>query len=372
MQAGAIREQETCRKFICALESETQGEDETNSKHCKSQKVNKFFLKFSYRQYKNSDLDLSWARVAAAKHKWLDQWCVDALLYKLEAGDGSMTFNTFHNRGINFGRLWHEWPTLLHVNKMFRAALLHPQRHLYTDIGMTGTHVHIANFLAKSVGLTFDSGLDYLSTRDLKHQPLLDQSIDKTHVKQLWLSYSNMGKLAGWQRELRRKASNQTAEIAIELKKRLSTISKEVGVIAQKVLMHEPWASRYKGTLHKGTWEQRAAAKRSAWNGVMSSLEADIMKELESVVHRTTSAKVAMPSYDGLHVKHDSGALDFNALQLAWEQHSNNKWSYVFPVQAKAFSEHLPLWLPPMMELDEEAASLRAEVAQLRSQVAQS
>ena len=83
------------------------------SSRVKPKRVKKLKLKtFKFRRYFLSGLDLSWARKAAVLHPWEDQWTVDALMKKLEAGNGGMSFDTYHNKGQNFDRLQNVWPTL--------------------------------------------------------------------------------------------------------------------------------------------------------------------------------------------------------------------------------------------------------------------
>ena len=82
----------------------------------------------------------------------------------------------------------------------------------------------------------------------------------------------------------------------------------------------------------------------------MCTMEAEIMKELEDLVHTTTSARVVMPSYDGLLLHHSAGALDLSTLQLAWQDRCMAKWKYHFPISRKCFEEDLPEWLPLIMQ----------------------
>lgn len=80
-------------------------------------------VKFVCRRYKISVLDLAMARRAQEGHPWPDQCTIRALMRRLEAGNGSMEFKIHFYRGHGMGRLWPAWPTPLHVNRSFRAAL---------------------------------------------------------------------------------------------------------------------------------------------------------------------------------------------------------------------------------------------------------
>ena len=90
--------------------------------------------------------------------------------------------------------------------------------------------------------------------------------------------------------------------------------------------------------------------RRSAWNAVMCTMEAEVIKELEYIVHKTTSATVAMPSYDGLLLQHKAGALAMIPLTRAWREPCMAKWEYHFPISRKDFEEDLPKWIPILMQ----------------------
>ena len=74
------------------------------------------------------------------------------------------------------------------------------------------------------------------------------------------------------------------------------------------------------------------------------------MKELEDVVHTMTDAKVCMPSYDGLLLKHAPDSLDMDELKHAWQHRCMGKWGYHFPIKRKDYMEDLPSWLPRIVD----------------------
>ena len=87
-----------------------------------------------------------------------------------------------------------------------------------------------------------------------------------------------------------------------------------------------------------------AALLSSAWNTVLAGIEAQLMKELELVIHECSTGRVCMPSYDGLLVRHSGGDFSFADVVAAWREHSLAKYKFYLPIVAKDWAKEVPLW----------------------------
>ena len=271
----------------------------------------------------------------------------------LESGGGSMSFDTFHHHGESVGRLWSAWPTPLHVNRSFRACLFYPQKECWTDLDMESAHNHIAQHLALTVGVSVHELQAYLSTRDAKHRPLLEQGVQKREVKQLWLSLLNLGSVAGWKRQLREKYGCPDVRVPDDLNQHLSAFKREIKNLVTEVLKRPPWDRAYEAARTRGGRQKTPqAVLRSAWHSVLATRESTLMSELEELIHAHTPARVRMPSYDGLLLAHPAGAFRCADVQARWQQHCSAKYGYIFPIAVKDFTGFVPRWLQAILALE--------------------
>ena len=301
--------------------------------------------RYVFKQYKISGLDLAMARRAQELHQWPDQCCVDALMRRLEAGSGGMQFSTHFHRQLYMGRLWSDWPTPLHVNRGFRAALFWPQKDQYTDLDMTSSHNHIAVYLGRGVGQATHGILAYLQARATWHEYLLQLGIAKREVKQLWVSLLNGGTLRGWQRNLQKQFGIPRVKIPAALHEHLLLFKRDAVALRSRLLLEERWKRIHEKVCSEAAssrLKQEAQLRRS-WNLVLGTMESQLMRELESIV-RSFGATVVMPSYDGMLLHHQS-PIDLKSAVAAWHKHCEDKYQYVFPVEDKSFEQDLPQWL---------------------------
>ena len=303
--------------------------------------------KYVFRRYQISGLDLTWARRAQELHQWPDQCCVDALMRRLEEGSGSMQFSTHFHRELYMGRLWSEWPTPLHVNRGFRAALFWPLRAQYKDVDMTGAHNHIAVYLGQTVGMSARGIAAYLGARSTWHGYLLEQGIGKAEVKQLWVSLLNGGTVAGWKRKLKTSFGLRAVDVPELLREHLALFRRDARALRGRLLGEGRWQRIHEQVCAAGGRLKKEALLRRAWSIVLGTMESQLMRELEDIA-ATFSATVAMPSYDGL-LLHHPGILDALGMFGSWEKHCQEKYGYVFPLEVKDFEKDLPRWLQLVM-----------------------
>ena len=192
--------------------------------------------RFAFRTYKISGLDIVLAETAADLHQWPDMYTVKKLLEILRESGGSMDVRTYHNHAEGFARLYMQWPTLLHVNRSVRAAILWPQREKYTDVDMKSAHNCICQYYGMKAGIPMTSLLAYLANKAHKHSELIDQGLDENVVKQLWISLLNSGTVNGWRLGLIQKYRGHSITISPKLLKDLSLFVAEVTKVRNHVL----------------------------------------------------------------------------------------------------------------------------------------
>lgn len=316
--------------------------------------------RFQFRSYKISGLDLAMARTAAQMHPWPDAYTVVALMKKLEENDGCLTVQTYHNRGHLLGRLLLQWPTLLHVNRAFRACILYPQRALYSDVDMSASHNHICQYVAQTHGLRLHSLPGYLASKDAKHLELTQQGLTKRDAKQLWLSLLNSGSVKGWRIGLVQKYGGHCVILSKELVAHLKAFRGEIAELRAIALSKEPWASRLQLKLDAGG--KAEACRRQLWNTVLTSMESELMRHLETLIGTGVGgqAEVCMPSYDGLLLKHKEGAVDWGVLFGAWGRLCDTRYGYRFPLEVKNFADEVPAWLLHLQNRPEEGVACSA------------
>ena len=308
------------------------------------------------REYSIKDLDLTWARQAQRLHVWEDQYCVDMLMSALEAGQGTLTFLTYFAHALNRGRLYLAWPTLLHVNKTFRAVLLYPQADCYSDLDMSNAHSNICQYLAVSCGLLVPALLAYIRDRHTLRKVLTEQGVNDEDSKRLWLSLLNSGSLKGWLFRLRQKAPHLAIKIPEHFKDHCAALQDQVGAVRSCILQKDPWCVFLTAMVARNAHSKKKKSKEQlrsgAWNCVLCTLETEIIAMLQVHIEEHSAARVVMPSYDGLLLQHAAKQFKWDdALQRQWRDVCMNKWGFEFPVEIKKYLEHMPKWLSEIIRL---------------------
>ena len=181
---------------------------------------------------------------------------------------------------------------------------------------------------------------------------LMDQGLSRRDTKQLWLSLLNSGSIHGWRHGLLKTyGGGLKISMSEALRSHLKKFREEVMCVRQRVLEDERWALRYQvlvnpGGRRKALGKERAC--RRLWNAALTTVEARVIRDLEKLVDGGAaggSAKVVMPSYDGLLIKHTAGGFDIEKLQHAWADVCRTEYAYHFPVEAKNLEDDLPGWV---------------------------
>ena len=310
-----------------------------------------------HREYCIADLDLSLAGEAQAMHSWKDQHCVDQLMLLLTQGNGTLRFRTYFAHLLDRGRLFLIWPTLLHVNKEFRAILLYIQAALYTDLDMTNAHSNICKYLALGVGVEMAALHEYILGRHAMRKMLTDQGVKDSVAKKLWLAMLNSGTLRGWLFRLRQKTPYLRVVIPNVLKKHCLALQDQVLAVRSLVLAKSPWKEIYDDMVAFNSTEKKNCksveqVKRAAWNCVLCTVESQVVAALETHIEQNTCARVCMPSYDGLLLRHPANAFEWNdQLCNQWQDLCMVKWGFVFPVEKKDYLDHMPKWMLEILRL---------------------
>ena len=307
-----------------------------------------------FKTYVIEGLDLSAAKFAQELHPWNDQCTVDAIMKKLSENGGGMTFEAYHNHGRLHGRLLAQWPTLLHVNRSFRACILWPQRDAFTDLDMKSSHNHICQYLAQGKGLALAELRKYLQpgAKARFEAELTSQGLSKRGAKQLWLSLLNSGTVRGWLHGLLKTyGGGLKVGMSAELREHLEQFRSEVMLAREQVLSESKWAQRFNDLVKpagNGRSLPKERALRRLWNAAMTTVEPSVMRDLEKLVESGAAcpgARVVMPSYDGLLIKHADRGFDLAKLQMLWKDACQKEYKYEFPLEVKPIDEHLPGWV---------------------------
>lgn len=297
--------------------------------------------------YRIEHLDLSLAQLAMDLSTWPDQYTVSSLMRLLVEQKGCLQIKAYHLHSNLEGRLLSEWPTLLHVNRSFRACLLYPQRDRYMDLDMQSSHNHIAQYYAVYLGIIPAELLVYLRSKTKKHAELLAQGLEKRDVKQLWLSLLNSGGLSGWLHGLTQKYGGHRVTLSNDLREHLKRFKAEVLSIRSALLAQEEWAQRRQKWRTRWPKLSDDALNKKLWNFALTSMESKLMRELETMVHSGVAGlgRVCMPSYDGFLVHHAPGAVDVATLCKQWNDHCQSKYTQTFPIEAKDYAADVPKWV---------------------------
>ena len=230
-------------QYVPAAGSPEASGDDSPSDTCDGGEVIGMEHKVFYQQYSICGLDLSVAREALLLHRWEDAHCLRKLMEILEAGHGNMTLKTFFMSELNLGRLYLEWPTLLHANKEFRACLLYPQSEQWTDLDMTNAHCYICLYLSGLVGLRLPALLDYIDQKKIYREVLTEQGVCDRDAKQLWLSLLNSGTVGGWRHKVRQAAPGLKVSFdGAGLGTHLKELRKEIVSLRSRIFETRPWA----------------------------------------------------------------------------------------------------------------------------------
>ena len=308
----------------------------------------------SFKTYKIEGLDLSAAKLAQDLHPWTDQCTVNALMQKLSENGGGMTFEAYHSHSRLHGRLLVQWPTLLHVNRAFRACILWPQSAAFTDLDMKSAHNHICQYLAQGKGLVLTELPKYLQP-DAKARfeaELTSQGLSRRDAKQLWLSLLNNGTVQGWRHGLMKTyGGGLKVGMSAELREHLKQFRSEVMIVREQVLGELKWARRYDDLVKpasNGRTLPKEKALRKLWNAALTTVESSVLGDLEKLVESGAAcpgARVVMPSYDGLLVQHGARVFDVGKLQILWKGVCQKEYKYDFPLEVKAIDADLPGWV---------------------------
>lgn len=308
-------------------------------------------------EYVFEDLDLSLAQEAQGLHDWDDAHCVQQLMLLLTEGRGRLRFRGYFAKSLHVGRLYLEWPTLLHVNKEFRALLLYRQAAMYSDLDMSNAHSNICQYLAQGVGVEIPALLEYIENRHALRKMLTDQSVKDGEAKKLWLSILNSGTLRGWLFVLKKKMPHLEVKIPMALKKHCLALQEQVLVVRTLMLQKSPWKEMHQDivTAHNNNVGKRRSdeqLKRSAWNCVLCTVETEVVSALGRHIEQRSTARVCMPSYDGVLLRHPENGFDWDdELSSEWQELCLAKWGFVFPVERKNYLDHMPKWMLEILRL---------------------
>ena len=310
-----------------------------------------------YQQEFNIDgLDLTLAREAQHLHDWKDMPCVDQLIQVLEESAGHVIMKTYFRRVEGRGRLFLEWPSLLHVNKAFRACVLYPQRSLFSDLDMSNAHSHICQYFSEKQQMVLSGLLEYLENKASMRKEFTDQGLKDDFAKKLWLSMLNSGSLRGWLFRLRSEYPGFKLVVSANMKAHCKRLETEIRELRERVLELPEWKPMLDDMVerneHARTRKSTERVKRSAWNAVLCTIESGVIADLIDYVHAESNGRIVMPSYDGVLVTHLPD--DFcweGALNTGWMLKSQARWGYTFPMEVKDWASHMPKWLLEILRL---------------------
>ena len=268
----------------------------------------------------------------------------------LEEGSGHVIMKTYFQRVEGRGRLFLEWPALLHVNKSFRACVLYPQRSLFSDLDMTNAHSHICQYLSEKQHMVLGGLLEYLENKSSMRKEFTYQGLKDEDVKKLWLSMLNSGSLRGWLFRLRSEYPGLKINVSANMRAHCKRLETEIRELRERVLEQPEWKPILDDSIVRNeqarTRKSAERVKRSAWNACLCTTESGVIRDLIDYVHAESKGRVVMPSYDGVLITHLPE--DFcweGALNTGWELRSQARWGYTFPMEVKDWASHMPKWL---------------------------
>ena len=73
---------------------------------------------------------------------------------------------------------------------------------------------------------------------------------------------------------------------------------------------------------------------------------------MSEYIKEHSTARIAMPSYDGLLLQHGLGEFSWSdTMQSGWYTVCSAQWDFWFPVESKDVMKHLPAWMAEIMRL---------------------
>ena len=123
----------------------------------------------------------------------------------------------------------------------------------------------------------------------------------------------------------------------------LSLFVAEATKVRKHVLAQQKWQDWAK---RKWSTLRGKALEKKLWNAALTSLESELMKHLEALAASGVAgvARVCMPSYDGLLLHHEPGALDTDVLRSAWDAFCLQRYNHLFPMTVKDYGKDMPKW----------------------------